>query len=216
MHFTVVEGTRQLLLNGTPISDVIGLVALIVALFSVIMATRSAKESARANSLAYLPVVTLDFDHSSDKVIVKNLGKGTAVNVQVDKYYNWSADKQFKIYGLTTLAFEKVNMLNAGEQVTLKDKISGIGDPLGLTRFIIFSEHTKSLDFLVKFSDFTGKRYLTVVNIQKGEVKVKKFPRAFGLRSLTTLLRYKITQACLSVIYYLLVKYKKFNDSRNK
>lgn len=216
MNFTVVEGTRQLLLNGTPIGDVIGLVALTVALFSLIMAARSARESARANSLAYLPVVTLDFDQTNDKVIVKNLGKGTAVNVKVDKYYNWSADKQFKIYGLTKLSFSKVNMLNAGESVTLKDKISGIGDPLGLTRFTIFSEHTKSLDFLVKFSDFTGRSYLTVVNIQKGEVSVKRFPRAFGVRSIITLLRYKITQACLSVIYYLLVKYKKFKDDRSK
>ncbi len=216
MNFTVVEGTRQLLLNGTPISDVIGLIALTVALLSLIMAARSTRESARANSLAYLPVVTLGFDHTNDKVIVKNLGNGTAVNVQVDKYYNWSADRQFKIYGLTTLSFSKVNMLNSGESVTLKDKISGVGDPLGLTRFIIFSEHTKSLDFLVNFSDFAGRRYLTVVNIQKGEVSVKKFPRAFGFRALLTLSRYKITQSCLSVIYYLLVKYKKAKDNRSK
>lgn len=212
MNFKVVEGTHQLILNGVPISDVIGLIALIVALFSLIMASRSARESARANSLAYLPVVTLDFDYSNDRVIVKNMGKGTAVNIQVDKYYNWYADKQFRIYGLTKLAFSKVNMLNSGDSVTLKDKISGIADPLGLTRFTIFSEHTKNLDFLVKFSDFTDRSYLTVVNIQKGEVSVKKFPRAFGLRAYLVLLEYKTTQACLSVVYYALVKYKKIND----
>jgi len=212
MNIQVVEATRQILVNGVPIEALIGASAFLVALVSLFIALKSARESARANILSYLPVITLNYDYDMSKVIIKNIGRGTAVDIVLDKYYNWSADKDFKMYGLSTVVFEKVNMLDAGKSLTVGHKVKGLEDSLGILTFTIFSKHTKNIDFIVKFRDISGKKYFTVIHIQGGKVEVREFPKSVGARTTLTLCRYRTVQGVLTVIYFIFVNYRKFKD----
>lgn len=216
LNVQIIEGTRQILVNNVPVEAIIGSLAFLVAFVSLSIAVRAARESARANTLSSLPVITLDYDHNEQKVIVKNIGKGTAVDIVLDKYYNWSADKDFNIYGLSTLVFEKVNILDAGKAVTVSNTVKGLGDVLGILTFTIFSKHTKSLDFIVKFRDISGKKYFTLINIKKGKVEVRNFPKGMGMVVFFELAYYKAAQAFLTVLYFIFVKYKKFEDKQRK
>lgn len=214
MEIHVVESTRQILVNNVPIEALIGALAFFVGFVSLFIAIKAARESARSNMLSHLPVITLDYDYSKSQVIVKNIGQGTAVDIALDKYYNWSADKDFKLYGLSTLVFEKVNILNAGDSLTIQHKVKGLQDALGILTYTIFSQHTKGLDFIIKFRDVAGRKYITVVHTQEGKVEVRRFPRASGIRTGLTLIRYKAVQAVLTVIYSIIVKFKKYQDRR--
>lgn len=216
MNFEVIDQSRQILLNGIPVEALVSASAFFVAIISILIAIRSSRETARANILSHLPVISLDFDGKADKVIIKNIGKSTAVDIVLDKYYNWSADDNFEIFGRSTLVFEKINLLEAGKSITVNHKVKGLRDVLGVLTFTIFSKHSKKIDFIVKFRDISGKKYYTVVRISQSKVEVRVFPRGVGLKTLLTLARYKTIQFFLSIVYFVIVKTKKYKHIRNK
>jgi hypothetical protein len=213
MEIQVGESARQILVNNVPVEAFIGALALLVAFISLFIAIKTARETARANILNYLPVITLDYNNHEDKVIIKNVGRGTAVNIVLDKYYNWSADQNFKLYGLSTVVFETVNMLDAGKKVTVNNKIKGLPDSLGILTFSIFSSHTKNLDFIVKFKDISGEKYYSIIHIHKGKIEIRRFPSRLNIPTSLALAYHKVKQGILSLIYLIIVKYKEHTDN---
>ncbi len=206
---------RQLNVFDLPLADVIGGLSFFVVLLTLYASLRAARESARANMLNSLPLITLDYDHSKDEVIIENFGKGLAVNVQVDKFYNWVADKHFHLYGLQKVVFKKIPILKHNEKIILPTIVKG-SDPFGLAKFTIFSVNQAPLVFAIKFSDLSGKRFLMKVCIEKGTAAVSSSPKELNLATRMGLFAMRATEAGTMAKLFTKVQIKKIRDGRNK
>ena len=214
--FKIYNFQRQINIFGLPLVDVIGALSFLIILLTLYAALRASRESARANMLNSLPLLTLDYDHDGDEVIVKNFGNGIAVNVRVDSFYNWWADKDFNLYGLTKVVFKKISILKHNDRAVLKTELKGVTDLLILTKFIMFSKTQKPLIFAIKFSDLSGKRYITKVRIDKGEVEIISSPKALNLVNRIKLIIMRLRERCTMLWYFLKVNIRKHKDRRAK
>ena len=211
--FKISNYPKQIEVFNLPLVDVIGAFSFLIILVTLYASLRAAKESARANMLSSLPLLTLSYER--DEVIVENSGNGVAANVKVDSFYNWWADKDFKLYGLTKLVFKKIPILKHGEKAVLEKTIKGVTDPLRLTTFIMFSKNQKPLIFAIKFSDLSGKRYITKVRIYKSKVEIVSSPKGLGFINQIKLTSMRFTEKCTMVWYFIKTKNRKFKDEHD-
>jgi hypothetical protein len=213
--FKVYDNPRQIDIWGLPLADVIGALSFLIILLALYASLRAARETARANMLNSLPLLTLSFDFKNDEVIVENSGSGVAVNIKVDNFYNWWADKDFKHYGLTKVLFKKIPILKHGKTAVLKADVKGVRDLMGMTKFVMFSTNQKRpLTFAVKFSDLGGKRYITKVRISKGDVEIVSTPKPLNLIIWIGLVFTRGREVITMAWYFLKVRNRKYQDER--
>lgn len=214
--FKVYNYERQIDVFGLPLVDLIGVFTLLIVLLTLYASLRAVRETARANMLSSLPIITLSYDYDKDEVIVENNGSGVAVNVKVDNFYNWWADKTFNLYGLTKIVFTKISILKHGEKQILQATIRGVTDPLGLTKFVMFSKNQKPLYFAIKFSDLSGQRYITEVKIEQGNVDIVSSPCRLNLLSRAKLVLMRSRELITMLRFGLKVKMTKRRDDKEK
>jgi hypothetical protein len=164
-----------------------------------------------------LPLLTLAYDHEQDEVVVENDGSGAAVNIAVDSFYNWWADKDINLYGLTIVRFGKITLLKHSNKAILRSEIRGVSDPFHLTKFIMFSSiNQKPLRFAIRFSDLTGTRYITIIRITSEGPELEYSPRMYGISAHAKLALMRTREAITMAWYFLKVNYRKYADGRRE
>jgi hypothetical protein len=212
--FEVVDHQQQIEIFHLPLLDLVGALSFIFLTVTLYASLKAAKETARANMLNSLPIVTLrsSYKIGDDKAVIINSGQGVAVNVKVDSFYQWLADKQFNLYGVNKTNFDVVTLLNANSEVALKHHARGVDDLFDLSRFMMFSASEKPLIFAIRFSDLSGKKFITKVRIHKDEVKVVYFPKSFGITARIGYLRMRTVELVIYCYYAVKVRVKKYQD----
>lgn len=217
--FTVSD-QKQIQIYGLPVVDLLAIVTFLVVLFTLRASLRAAQETARANILGHLPLITLSYEMSKDswedKVTIENSGNGIATNVKVDNFYNWWADKDFNLYGLTTVVFSKIPILKDGDKQTLQVTTKGVTDTFGIIKYIMFSKTQKKLVFAITFSDLSGQRYITKVAITSGVVEIILSPRRFTLIQRFNLLVMRLGELAIALRNAAKVQIAKYKHQREK
>ncbi len=214
--FKVYDNQRQIDIFGLPLIDLLGALTFLIVLLTLYASLRAARESARANMLSSLPLITLSYDHSKDEVIVENSGSGIAINVKVDSFYNWWADGQFNLYGLTKILFLKMPILRHGDRRVLQATIKGVTDPFGLTKFTMFSKKQRPLTFAIRFSDLAGQRYITKIRIEDSSAYIVSSPQRLSMLNWLKLGIMRLGELATMVRYAIKVKRTQYRDKKAK
>jgi hypothetical protein len=215
--FEVSNTLRQIEINGIPLVDLIGALSFLILLITLIASLKAASETARANILTSLPVLILDYSYSKkDDVQIHNIGNGTAVNIQLDSFYQWWADPQFGIFGLTKTIFDKVDILKHDKSQTVTYQSKGVQNPFGLSTFTMFQASSRPLVFALKFSDLSGKRFITKITIHKKNIKITSFPKSLNLKAYFLLGMMRLQEGSIYLFYGARVSIKRFSNRKKK
>lgn len=190
--FTRDERTREMYyevggyLFKIDVGDIVELAALIVLLVTGYLSYRAIRESRRANTLAFLPIITLQLRYEGvggdiDRLYVINNGNSPAYDIAIeDRYSLVGSSKLFKrAPSLDTLKFGKVGMIEPGG-VRGVDISNSIVRTTGSSKELLIRNLTKSLHeskLRVTYRDASGVSYLCILSIFNNEFNIIKPPR---------------------------------------
>ena len=212
----VYDVQRQIDVFGLPLVDLVGALTLLIVLLTLYASLKAAKESARANMLSSLPIITLSYDYEKDEIIIENSGSGIATNIKVDSFYNWLADGHFGLYGHNKIEFQKMSLLRHGDRRILASTIKGSVNPFGLTKYAMFFKKEKPLIFAIRFSDLSGQRYITRIKIEDGSAFIVSSPRILNFTNRIKLGLVWLWELFTMVRYATLVKAAEYRHDRVK
>jgi hypothetical protein len=200
--WVVVKDSRQVLVLGQPLADVVAIITVIGLLATLYMTLRILRENARANILNSLPILTLRYSPmaavgNNDTMTLENIGDGTALNIRIDSFYLSFVDDIFfpKKANHYVLQIEPVDILKPGESEPLDTQKSVVGGLIGPEDMIykIFSSD-KPLTFYLRFQDVSGTDYISKVRISTSDVKVAGRPKRYTLGQKIKYLAYRVTE----------------------
>jgi hypothetical protein len=198
LHFTTTTHSTQLLVNGIPLGDIVGTFALLVALYAAVKASKSAREAARGNILNGMPVLIIMLRRPADtsqhfvEFVLDNIGKSPAFAIDIEEFLWWiTGGPMSSRHGLRLkLKVPNPGVLNSHTQVPLRALDPRTGkDSSWMTDSAL--THSK-LELPIRYSDATGKKYITEIRFIDGHTEILRPPRYFGIQSKTRyILRYR-------------------------
>jgi len=157
------------LLNGrSKLSDVLGYLNYFIILFTFIALVwysletyKLRKLQKRQIDLSLTPVLTLSSKYSSDEIIdcVKNIGKGVANNVEIEKFVDSdSVEHEFDI---------ELKVLAPNESACIYVN--------GRTTFVNFLNfHEEKINLQISFENIEGDKFKTILEIIGGHTRIVK------------------------------------------
>lgn len=182
MNIQVVHDQYQVLINGWPLTEIIALISIGGLLIGWWLSASARKESARANTLQSLPILTFHTNLSRGEIGIQNIGSSPATAIKVDPYYHPMYDNIIEHKGkILSLKFLEMPLILKDEikGLEVNGKVGGIIDIPWLVQIMINSEIP--LIFNIRYSDVTGKKYFTRLKILKSTITIITSPRKYTI-----------------------------------
>lgn len=170
--------------------DITAIITLIGLIFTIYFSARAIRESRRATTLAFLPIIELkraNLGQHGDryKLSVRNIGKSYAFNIQLKSWYILRGYSKLTRTpeGLDVMVAHPVDILAPDDEEPLDLDISKIVT-IGSSGEILVYELTKeeSINKVdIEYSDASGVKYVMRISIMNGDFKIVKPPRRLWL-----------------------------------
>lgn len=165
MEPTLIDTVRTWL-SDPLFTPLINFATVLILGFTAIEGLRSARASSESNELALLPLLVVKFvgqPIQNRGIAVKNVGHGTAYDVEIEKYVYVVTDARL-IWELI-MTIKGVNLLESGEERNLSIRALQNGRESGVGDFLVFhldpeEEHEReSVDLFITFKNAKGVKY---------------------------------------------------------
>jgi len=215
----IIHTQYQILINGWPLVDIVATFSIPALFIGWWLSSRARKESARANMLQLLPIITLEPADNNSEVQVWNIGSSPATNIKVDSYYHPVYDDFLeKKRKVLSLKFKKVPLLAKGgykipECTAKESKIISDEIPKGI---MINSKY--SLTFTVRYKDITGMLYVTRIKIIDAVATIVTPPTKYSLRRKIMYIYDRLKEQIIinTKVRWLLLKIKREDAKKRK
>jgi len=143
------------------------------------------KEAKFQSDLSISPMIILRYDEKSDDpFVIKNIGKGLAINIIVAKYTIVLSDMA-KVY---TLIFNKIHLLESGKEKKLTSSGYVNGKAVHGVKHLVQSylspiyQKKVDLTLTVEYQNALGHGYYTALTTGKSGLKIRKIVRKSPLK----------------------------------
>jgi hypothetical protein len=169
------------------------------------------KETKFQTDLMISPIIIVTFDKEKDIFVIKNIGKGIALNIMIDSFTLFLTDMNV----VWVLKFDSLNLLEPNGQENLNYKtfengkeIQGTGENI-LYAYITPSDYGKEdYELAVQYQNSLGHKYYTRLTTGKSGVKILEISKKKLLRWWGYKLRTFIWEIYIRVDVYFKRKFK--------
>jgi len=155
------------------LSIVISAITLFILILYAWTNYRLWKEAKFQSELAVSPLIFVNFNNSN-KLVISNLGKGAALNIQVQPYIILLTDmhKEWR------LEFDMINLLKPRAELELTYKAYENGEDINKPEakdliYFYVTQNSKSKPLTIEYQNCLGFKFFTNVVIEKGKAKIK-------------------------------------------